>query len=109
MDTTINHFVTTQIEAEWASLLAALVPQIADEYRIVEEDDEPGMLVTFGFTPETKDKDASWSYQTGDNSYAGSAYGHPYWGLAYLYRDSDCAELASEAAEEINSQIAQEI
>lgn len=90
----------------WTQLLEALKPQIRDDYRASDdpEDNTPGMCVTIGFTPETEEKHYSWSYQTGDNSYTGGAYGHPIWGVIYLYRDSDAKELAEEAAAEIGEQ-----
>lgn len=52
-------------------------------------------------TAESEDRDASWGYQTGDNSFTGGAYSHPHWAVIYLYRDSSAEELASEAAEQI--------
>lgn len=90
---------------QWAALLRLLKRDIADDYRATDDPDDkvPGMLVTFGL-----DADGEWSYQTGDNSYTGGAYGFPYWGLAYLHRRSNCKELAqhafNEAAEQIEDQ-----
>lgn len=88
---------------EWRSLLVALKQDIDDNYRASDdpEDDTPGMCVTIGFTPATTDNDASWSYQTGDNSYTGGAYGHPHWAVLSLYRRSNCRELAKDAADQI--------
>ena len=84
-------------------LLISLKPAIGDEYRCTDDpdDDTPGMLVTIGASA-----DGRWSYQTGDNSFTGGAYGHPVWGLCYLYRRSNCAELASECVDEIAEQFA---
>ena len=91
--------------AEWRRLLIALKDEIGDEYRCTDDPDadKPGMLVTIGFTPADADADkpACWSYQTGDNSYTGGAYGHPHWAIVYLYRRSNCTELAESAADEI--------
>lgn len=88
---------------QWQSLFVALKEDIGDEYRASDdpEDDTPGMCVTIGFTPETEDKDASWSYQTGDNSYTGGAYGHPHWAVVSLYRRSNSRELAEDCADQI--------
>lgn len=88
---------------QWEELVKALIPQIADDYRASNdpEDTEPGMCLTVGFTPATIEKEASWSYQTGDNSYTGGAYGHPHWGVVSLYRDSDPAEVAADIADQI--------
>lgn len=84
------------IEAEVAALLADLIPTIGDEYRAAEEDDVPGMCVTVGMNDT-----GAWGYQTGDNSYTGGAYGFPYWGIGYLYRDSDPAAVARGIVDEI--------
>lgn len=79
---------------QWAALLRLLKRDIADDYRCTDdaEDTTPGMLVTFGL-----DENGEWSYQTGDNSYTGGAYGFLYWGLVYLNRRSNCKELAQSA------------
>lgn len=89
-------------KADIVRLLTALKGQIRDEYRCTDDpdDDQPGMLVTIGAS-----KDGTWSYQTGDNSYTGGAYGHPFWGLAYLLRDSDLDELAESVLDEISEQM----
>lgn len=98
-----------QLKSEWRLLLKSLKPDIADEYRASEDsdDDTPGMQITIGFTPATEDSDESWSYQTGDNSFTGGAYGHHFWGVVSLYRRSNCRELANQIAEEILDAIAQ--
>lgn len=82
---------------QWAALLRSLKADIGDEYRCTDdpEDKTPGMLVTFGLRA-----DGDWSYQTGDNSYMGGAYGYAAWGLAYLNRRSNCKELAKAAFNE---------
>lgn len=87
---------------QWAALLRLLKRDIADDYRCTDdpEDTTPGMLVTFGLS-ET----GEWSYQTGDNSYTGGAYGLPYWGLAYLFRRSNCKRLAEGAFAEAYDQM----
>ena len=80
-------------------LLVALKADIRDDYRASDDpsDTLPGMMVTIGWTPET----GGWNYQTGDNSFTGGAYGHLVWAVVYLYRSSNCAELADEAIEEL--------
>ena len=87
------------LEPQWSELLKQLVQDIADDYRASDdpEDDQPGMQVTFG----TNDEMSSWSYQTGDNSYTGGAYSFPHWAVISLYRDSDPAELAHDAIDQI--------
>ena len=61
--------------------------------------------ITVGFTPASDDAEASWSYQTGDNSYTGGAYGHPFWGVVWISADSLPDEVASEIAADIESQL----
>lgn len=94
---------------EWIRLLKSLKGDIGDKYRATDDpdDDKPGMCVTIGFTPADEDKDASWSYQTGDNSYTGGAYGHPHWVVIYLYRRSNSRELAEDAASQIADLVCQ--
>jgi len=65
---------------------------IADDYRAFEEDEKPGIQLTIGYNPETDE----WSYQTGDNSYSGSAYFYPDWAVVGVYRNSNCRELAKD-------------
>jgi hypothetical protein len=94
---------------EWTRLFKMLKPDIGDDYRATDDpdDDKPGMCVTIGFTPADEENDASWSYQTGDNSYTGGAYGHPHWAVCYLYRTSNSRELAKDAADQIGEIIFQ--
>lgn len=86
---------------QWEGLVNALIPDIEDDFRASDEDEEPSMQLTIGFTPATPDRDASWSYQTGDNSFTGGAYGSPYWAVVSLYRDTDAAEMAEEIASQL--------
>lgn len=96
---------------QWTRLLKELKGQIGDDYRASDdpEDDKPGMCVTIGFTPSSEEKDCSWSYQTGDNSYSGGAYSHAHWAVIYLYRRSNSRQLAEGAADEIRDSVASSI
>ena len=89
--------------SEIVSLLFALKGSIADDYRCTDDpdDDTPGMCVTIGASP-----DGRWNFQTGDNSYTGGAYGHPVWGVVYLYRDTDTDGAAEAVLDEIAEQMA---
>lgn len=91
-------------QPDWLKLVAALIPDIRDDYRATDDPDdtEPGMCLTVGFTPETEDKDFSWGYQTGDNSFTGGAYCHPHWAVIYLSRESVPAEIAEDIASQIS-------
>ncbi len=77
--------------AEIARLVRAIKSDICDEYRAFEDDEIPGIQLTIGVS-----EDGSWSYQTGDNSYSGGAYSHPYWGVAGVYRRSNSREVAKD-------------
>ena len=59
------------------------------------------VCVTVGYSPQSE----SWGYQTGDNSFTGGAYGHPFWGVVWIGADADPAEVADEIAEDILSQV----
>lgn len=59
------------------------------------------LCLTVGFTPESEDRNASWHYQTGDNSFTGGAYGHPHWAVVWLSAESVPAEVAEEIANQI--------
>lgn len=97
------------MQEQWLALVKGLIPQIRDDYRASDDrdDDTPGMSLTIGFTPETRDKDASWSYQTGDNSFTGGAYGHPHWAVISLYRDSEPSELVDDICSQLAELISQ--
>lgn len=90
------------LHAEITALCASLIPDIRDDYRATDDpdDDVPGMMVTVG-----ADESGAWSYQTGDNSCTGGAYGYPAWGVGYLYRDSDPREVARGMVDEIAEQL----
>ena len=89
---------------ELRELLMSLKPDICDDFRIDDQDDLPNddqddlpnMMVTIGYSP-----DGDWSYQTGDNSFTGGAYGYPHWAVVYLYRRSNCRELARDVINQL--------
>ena len=81
--------------AEITALVADLIPIIGDEYRASDDDEQPSMLLTIGADAD------GWSYQTGDNSYTGGAYGYHTWGIGYLDRESDPAEIAESIARDL--------
>ena len=78
----------------------ALKKTIHDDYRAggCEEDTAPSMDVTIGATCEDCD---AWSYQTGDNSFTGGAYGYPHWAVVTLHRRSSSRELADEVLNQL--------
>lgn len=78
--------------ADMVRLVAALIPDIRDDYRATDDldDNEPGMCLTVGADAD------GWGYQTGDNSFTGGAYGFATWAVVYLSRDSSPASVAAE-------------
>lgn len=95
---TPKNLKTFQSEVE--NLLKSVKGDIQPDYRACEDDTLPGILVTVG-ADENDDGSFSWSYQTGDNSYTGGAYGFPHWAVISVYRRSNCRALALDAVNEI--------
>lgn len=85
--------------AELTPLIVALKKTIGDDYRASDDpsDDTPAMELTVG-----ANEAGEWSYQTGDNSYTGGAYGFPHWAVVTLTRRCNSREVARE----IQSQLA---
>lgn len=77
---------------ELFALCKAVKADISVEYRAFYDDEIPGIQLTIGYNPES----GEWAFQTGDNSYTGSAYHYPDWAVVGVYRRSNCRELASE-------------
>jgi len=46
-----------------------------------------------------------WSYQTGDNSYTGGAYGLPIWGVTSVYPESTIRDVFEEVTDQIEEQL----
>jgi len=87
------------LKPKFYALLRSLKADIHDDYRASDDPDDklPGMCVTIA----CNDDATSWSYQTGDNSFTGGAYGLPHWAIVYLYRRSNCKALAKEVCEQL--------
>ena len=80
------------------ALLVELKKTIENEFRATEDDNVPAMQVTVASNDlPTND----WAWQTGDNSFSGACYHYAHWAVIYLYRDSNCRELAREALADI--------
>lgn len=47
------------------------------------------------------DKGDEWTYQTGDNSFTGSAYLSPHWVVTYFGNDTTADELLDDILEDI--------
>lgn len=77
----------------------AQVPKDDPDY-IADEEDKPGIDLTIGVDVETGD----WSYQSGDNSYMGGAYGYRDWGVTRVYRSSNSRDVARDLIEQVAEQ-----
>ena len=80
-----------------ASLIRSIKSQVCDDY-IEEKGDIPSIQLTIGCGPN------GWNYQTGDNSFTGGAYGHPFWGVGYVTRRCNSRQLAKEIINDALSQ-----
>ncbi len=77
--------------------LAALVRSVlCADFRAFEGDETPGICLTVGASLSGK-----WSFQTGDNSFTGGAYGFHSWGVAGVYRDSNSFDVADTILDEL--------
>lgn len=90
--------------SELASLIVSLKKTIGDDYRAYEDDDSttPSMLVTVGANEK-----GEWSYQTGDNSYTGGAYGFPHWAVVAIDRRSNSRDVARDIQSQLADLMAQ--
>lgn len=52
----------------------------------------PSIDLTIGFNPETSE----WSWQTGDNSFTGGAYGYPVWAVTSIYKTDNSTRVAKD-------------
>jgi hypothetical protein len=81
---------------ELAELIRNIKATIHDDSRAYDESDIPGTQLTIGYNSENGD----WSYQTGDNSYAGAAYLYRSWIVVDIHRRSNSREIAREILEQ---------
>jgi hypothetical protein len=79
-----------KLRTELARLVRNVREDISSEYRAFEGDEKPGIQLTVGARHD------SWSFQTGDNSFSGGAYGYPHWGVIGVYRDTNSFEAADD-------------
>lgn len=89
-----------EFKASMIDLVTFLIATIGDEYRSSTSeptDETPAMDLTVG-----ADNDG-WSYQTGDNSYTGGAYGYNRpWAVVTLDRESNPESIADEIISQLD-------
>jgi hypothetical protein len=91
--------VAIKKDADWCTLRR--------DFRDDPDDSTPYIDVTIGCTFDFTEGCITWSYQTGDNSFTGRAYGHREWFTTSILGRSNCRDLARELTEEIESRIRQ--
>jgi len=82
----------TKEEADTAALVASDASPNFEGY----DSELASLSLTVGASP-----DGSWSYQTGDNSFTGGAYGHRDWAVVTLDADSKPEEVADDILNQI--------
>jgi hypothetical protein len=99
------------LRQELCSLLVA-IKKDADWYSLRRDfreagpdDSTPYVDVTIGCTFDFAEGCITWSFQTGDNSFTGGAYGHREWFTTSILSRSNCKDLAKGLAEEIAGRI----
>jgi hypothetical protein len=84
--------------SDLSALVKSVKSDICEDFRAFEDDDQPGIQLTIGHNPDSGD----WSYQTGDNSYSGSAYGYPNWAVVGVYRRSNSRDVARDILSQLH-------
>jgi hypothetical protein len=79
--------------ADLAAALTAAKRHIDDDM-IRDDDSLPSIDVTLACD------ERGFALQLGDNSYSGGAYFYKHWGVATLYRRTNCRELAKDLIEQ---------
>lgn len=80
---------------QMVALIKELKKQIGDEYRASDDSTRPSMSVTVGADAD------GWSYQTGDNSYTGGAYGYATWAVVEIDRRSNSRSAADDIVRQL--------
>lgn len=102
---TLLHSIPT-LRKDLYALFVAIKKDIGADTLIETGDGEvPGIEVTIGCTFDFDNGEIDWSYQTGDNSYTGGAYGHPEWFTCSVMKRTNCKELANDIINEIHDRI----
>lgn len=97
----------SDFETFWENNKKYLVITLMSQKKYIDDDmrdypeDLPYMTITISVNKECTD----CAMQTGDNSYTGACYGHPYWGVGTLHRRSNCKKLADDLISDLAEQI----
>ena len=99
MNTRIEQFAI-DTKPDLILLIDSVRAQIDDDC-MQEGDDPTDYTPSIQLTISTNDSLSEWSYQTGDNSYTGSCYHHPHWGVGYVTEECDASELADDLIDQL--------
>ena len=86
---------------ELTGIIMFLKCNITDDC-IAEDETVPSIAITIGYS-----LDSTWGYQSGDNSFFGSAYGHNVWAIDTIYRRSNSRTIAKNLLAQIKDDIAE--
>jgi len=102
---TENEFNT--FTQSFKSELIELIESLKSEIEINDDNeiDDPSELNSMDITISINKDCTSWSYQTGDNSFTGSCYGDPYWGVTSFTKDCCAADIAEYLIDDLAEQI----
>lgn len=82
------------------NLIEYLKTEITSDIR--DNDNEaPYMQITISVNKDC----TTWSYQSGDNSYTGSCYGDPYWGVTDIVNGYSTRDIAKYLINDLSQQI----
>jgi len=92
--------------SELASLVRSVRSDISPEFRATDDpgDETPAICLTVG-----ADRSGRWSYQTGDNSFTGGAYGFASWAVVTVDKGANSFALADEILSELGDALHSEI
>jgi hypothetical protein len=107
----VGDSMTPQVKADLQAFLRGLIKDYRKDQDFAPEgaahdpddgDDRTSMQVTIA-----TDNGESWSYQTGDTSYMGGAYGCRHWATLWITDDSKPAALVADVAEQWSDSMAE--
>ena len=80
----MNYQLPSQVD------LLELIEAVRENLKTYSYEELETATLTIGWHPTS----GSWSYQTGDNSFTGNAYGYPCWAVVEVCRETDEADCA---------------
>lgn len=94
-----RYFAQDSVKAE----IAAIAAGVSRYYLGIDDEGELedlASMLTIGADCDD-DGNVTWSWQSGDNSYSGSAYPYPYWGVCYFSPDMSATDYAEAVIDDL--------